>query len=151
MAVDSDLSTPLEQVRAIIGDTENQLITDQTINALLLANSDNVNKTAIQCLQFIVADLAKGVEHEVGDVWIKLNQQYEQYKDLLDDILKDPAQMLQPALHILGGTSCAEARRVNGNSDSRHINIEEGFGTRVDQFFVDPDNPYFLTSVDGCD
>lgn len=150
MAVDSDLSTPLEQVRAIVGDTEGQLITDQTINALLLVNSDNVNKTAIQCLQFIVADLAKGVRHEVGDVEIYQNQQYEQYKDLLDDLLKDPAFMLTPALHILGGVSRSEARRVDTNPDSRHIRIVEGFGTRVNNCIPDPNNLFFLDCDDDC-
>lgn len=148
MAIDTDLSTPLDQVRAIIGDTDGNLITDQTINALLLANSDNINKTAIQCLQFIVADLAKRTREEVGDVEIYGNQLYEQYRDLLDDLLKDPAFMLSPALHILGGTSKSEARRVNNNPDSRRIQIEEGFTDRGSNCFADTTNPFFLDCDD---
>lgn len=150
MTVDTDLSTPLEQVRAIIGDTSGTLITDQTINALLLVNSNNVNLTAIQALQFIVADLAKQIRQEVGDVEIYANQQYEQYKDLLDDLLKDPAFMLIPALHILGGVSKSEANRVNDNSDSRRIRIIEGFGTRVNNCIPDINNPFFLDCDDDC-
>lgn len=150
MTVDTDLSTPLSQVRAIIGDTEGELITDQTITALLLANSDNVNKTAIQCLQFIVADLAKCIREETGDVQVWYHQLYDHYRDLLDDLLTNPAQMLAPAVHLLGGTSCSEARRVNSNPDSRRIRIKEGFGTRLDLFEFDPYNIDFVRREDGC-
>ena len=127
MAVDTDLSTSLLQVRAMIGDTSSEMITDQTITALLLANDDNVNKTAIQSIQFIVADLAKQVHEEVGDLQVWANQRYEQYSDLLDKLLKDPAFMPVAAVHILGGTSHAEVCRVKGNSDSRNIKASEGF------------------------
>lgn len=150
MTIDTDLSTPLDQVRFIIGDPDGMLISDQTINALLVINNNEVNKTAVQCLQAITADLAKQTQHEVGDEKIWANQMYQQYKKLLDDILKDPSLMLAPALHILGGTSKSEARRVNRNSDSRKINIEEGFTTRDLFCRQDLDNVFFLDCDDSC-
>lgn len=150
MAVDTDLSTPLSQVRAIIGDTEGQFITDQTINALLLTNDDNVQKTAIQCLQFIVADLAKHIDQEVGDVSVEMSQQYDHYKELLDNLLTNPAYMLNAVVHILGGVSCSGTARVYNNPDSRHIDIREGFSTRASAKRINPNNPFYL-SKNNCD
>lgn len=151
MTIDTDLSTPLDQVRIIIGDLEGEFISDQTISALLLANDDNVNRTAIQCVRFIIADLAKCIDETVGDESVKFSQLYDHYRNLLSDLLINPAYSSVGIGHILGGVSCSQANKVYSNSDSRHINIREGFGTRVNNTRLNPNNPFFLEDDDcGC-
>lgn len=144
MTIDTDLSTPLDQVRFLIGDPDGTFISDATINALLTINSDNVNKTAIECIQAIVADLAKQVRQEIDEVQVWANQYYDHYRQLLIDLTTNPAFMLTPALHILGGVSKSEARRVKCNPDSRSIRISEGFGTETSEFIYNKDNSFFL-------
>lgn len=144
MTIDNDSSTPLLQVRLIIGDSSSDLMSDATINALLTINDNNVHKTAIQALTAIVADLAKQVRHKVDGVEMWADELYRQYKDLLDKLLKDPAYMLAPALHVLGGVSKKEAARVNGISDSRRIGIKDKEYSNSNLFEYDPYNTYFL-------
>lgn len=145
MAVDTDLSTPLEQVRLNIGDTDGELITDQTISALLVINEDNIRKTTIDCLKAIVADLAKYTREEVGEVKIWAQDQYKQYKSLLDDWKNDISYLDNLSLHYFGGTSKAAASKVQGNSDSRRINIKQGQFTDSDTgCSTDLSNPSFI-------
>ena len=125
---------------------------DATIDALLAINSDDVNRTSIQAIQAIVAELAKQIRQEVGDVQIWAQDQYKQYKDLLDSLLKDPAQMLTPALHFIGGTSVNEAKRVTGNSDSRRGNsIPENFINRTASCRTDLRDTTFIDCDDVLD
>ena len=117
MTVDVDLSTPLGQVRAIIGDSEGILIEDSVINYILSTNDDNVNQTAIECLRYIVADLAKLTHEKVDREEAWLNETYEHYKDLLDKLLTDPNYALYKPTILFGGVSKTEKERVYGDSD----------------------------------
>ena len=144
MPIDTDLSTPTSQVRLIIGDVDGLLISDATIGALLTINDGNVNKTAIQALQAIVADLAKWTDEEVDEVKVKLSQKYDHYKDLLDMLLKDPAYLKTPISHWFGGTSKQEVDRVNNNSDSRGPGIRQGEYSSSSADCYDKNNPFFL-------
>jgi len=129
MTIDSSLSTPRDRVRFNIGDTDESLISNQTIDALLVINNNSEEQTTLDCLKAIVADLAKFIDQEVGDVEIELSQRYEHYRQLYDDLTKDPSKMLNKANFEFGGTSKAEANRVCSNSDSRNGGLTEGFFT----------------------
>lgn len=146
--IDTELSSEAQQVRAYIGDTDKKLISDQTIDALLITNDDNVKKTSIQALQFIVADCAKKVDQEVGDVKVWYSQKYEQMKDLLDKLQKDPSfGFMSPALHLLGGTSRTAAGKNRGG-DNRSIPLQEK--GRICKDTYNSDNPYFLDGDGDC-
>lgn len=123
--IDSDLSSELELVRLNLGDSEKKLISDETIDALLILSEYNVPKATVQALQYIVADCAKKVDEEVGDVKVEWSQKYAQLKDLLNKYLKDPAYMLAPALHQFGGVSKTQANNNRGG-DNRNIPLKEG-------------------------
>lgn len=142
--IDIDLSTDIGKIRFVIGDSESELISDATITALLNINSGNINKTILQCLTAIVADLAKYTEEEVGDTKVFWDQQYEHYKQLLDRVTKDPAYMVSPVLHWFGGTSKNEVNRVNGNSDSRGQGIRQGEFTEDCYSGLNTSSPFFL-------
>lgn len=142
--IDNNMSTPLLQVRLCIGDSSSELISDATINALLVINENNVPKTCIQSLTAIIADLAKYVNEEVGDTKEWASQRYEHYKSLLDKLTKDPAYLLAPVSHSFGGTSVAEVNRVNRNPDSRGQGIRQGEFTKTNLNYVDINNPFFI-------
>lgn len=142
--IDNDLSTPLLEVRFCIGDSSAELISDATINALLAANDDNINKTCLAALKAIVADLAKMANEELGDSKIWATDLYKQYSDLLNKLLKDPAYLGVPISHNFGGVSKAEVDRVNNNSDSRGAGISQGDYTSESSDKYNPYNPFFL-------
>lgn len=145
MTIDTNLATATERVRFNIGDSDKSLISDATIDALLVINSNDESQTTLDCLKAIVADLAKFIDQQVGDVEIELSQRYDHYRQLYDDLLKDPTKMLYKANFEFGGTSKAEADRVCRNSDSRGNGFSEGFFTtsptraNLNSFFLNGD------------
>lgn len=142
MTIDVGLYCPNDEVRLIIGDTSKELITDQTIDALLLVSDNNVQQAAVKALQYLIADCAHKVDQEVGDVKVWYSQKYDQLNSLLNKLLKDPSFMLAPALHRFGGVSKSKAKAAR-TSDARFIKIKEG-DSLASRFNFDPDSPFFL-------
>ena len=135
MAIDLALNTNLDKVRLNIGDADMDFMTDQTINALLNINNDDVRKATIDCLRAIVAELAKQTRQEVGEVKLWAQDQYKQYKELLHDWQTNIAYIDNMSLHYFGGTSKAASSAVQTNADSRRIKVTQGD---------------FTTSPNGC-
>ncbi len=123
--------TSAHQVQLIIGDTPEDFIAETVIQFILDNNSDNVNAASITSLQYIIGDLSKKIDEEVGDIEVEWSQRLKHYRALLESLLKDPAFGFTPALHTFGGVSKEEIDRVRNNSDSKGSPIREGFFTNT--------------------
>ena len=145
MAIDSAVDTPLAQVRLNIGDTDMDLMTDQTINALLVNNDNDIRKTTIACLKAIIAELAKQTRQEVGEIKLWAQDQFKQYQALLSEWQNNISYLDGMSLHYFGGTSKTTAGAVQGSSDSRRINIKQGeFTSSTDDCSTPLDNASFI-------
>lgn len=137
---------PIAQVRLNIGDAETTYILDDVVIQYILdKNSDDITASSLEALRYIVSTLGKKVDEEVGDVKAKWSQLREHYKQLLSDLLRDPALTLSPVLHFFGGTSITEVNRVRNNSDSNLPPLQEGeFTTIPTSSSRDDDNGFLL-------
>ena len=147
MGISLDLSLDRNKVRIIIGDTTNPfLLEDTVVDYILDTNSNDVDKASIEALKYIVASLSRKVDQEVGDVRVTYSQMLKNYKDLLDDLQKDPSRMANVALPIMGGTTKSEIDRVNNNSETPNYGLISGFFTDTQSSVVDTDNPYLTNT-----
>lgn len=129
MPINNVPSTPEEEVLLLIGDEDEELITSAVITYILSQNDDDVNRSAIAAIKYIIASLTKKIDEEVGDVKVKFSQLLDNYKSLLADFLSDPAFALGIGLHKFGGVSKVQSTTVRRNSDSRGAPLREGFFT----------------------
>lgn len=118
IVIDIDLSTPVNQVRALIGDPDGRFISDSNITFLLTQNNDDVILAAEQALKYIVNMVATYVREETGDVEVWWEQLYEQLSARLDKLEKDSRYKKSAHLFYFGGTNKTEMKRVRSNPNS---------------------------------
>jgi hypothetical protein len=143
MTISLDLSDITNQVRVVIGDVETPyLLDDSVIDFLLSENNNNVNTVSLKSLQIIVASLAKKKDEEVGDVRVKWSQLYDHYRNLLDDLTKNPSMGASLSLHYFGGTTKSEIKRVTNSPETPKRPITSGYFTDICPTQRDLNNPY---------
>lgn len=115
---DSSLATERDEVRLKIGDTQSalELLSDETIDALLSANDDDVLATSIAATKAILARLSRDTDRSAIGFSTSRSQAVTQYRDLLADLEKERDQ-LAGAMYV-GGSSTAEIERITGDSDA---------------------------------
>jgi len=71
---DASLATDRDTVRLKAGDTDTKAmyLQDETIDALLVANSDSIGLTAIDCVNYIISQLSRP-DYRVD--WLSVSQQ----------------------------------------------------------------------------
>lgn len=140
-----DLSIPLNQVRALIGDYDGSLISDDNINYLLTKHNDDVTKASLEALDYILTQVAYYVREEAGDVEVYWDDIYNQLHKRKTSLEKDTVYARSGSLFKFGGTTRSETKRVKRDAESRGIGISsEDFSTRLVSYGIDPDNPYLL-------
>lgn len=79
-AYTGDLSKPLDWVRFTIGDTteSDALMTDAEITSLLTLYSKN--RTALLCMENILATLSKSCDYKIGPESVALSDRYKNYQ-----------------------------------------------------------------------
>lgn len=145
MAIDGDTSDPIFQVRLIIGDVnEPYYISDDVLAFILSENSDDVYKTALQAVRYMISFFSKKFDQEVGDVRFKWSDLRKNYIELLEELTSNPSMGAKFSLHILGGTDLTEMERVrkaNMNPARVKIGMFSDIGTSAPNVI---DNPYFV-------
>lgn len=132
MTITVDITTPVGEVRSIIGDVSEPFeIATQTIEQYIEKHNGNTTLAAIDCLRLLVASYAKKVNQEVGDVRVWYSERYKQLRTLLNDLTTSPSQMQRVPLPILGGTTNSEMRRVRDSCETPYIGIRVGEFSRV--------------------
>lgn len=94
MAFPLDPSTdPIARVRLRVGDVDELMLglEDNIYQYLLDTYEQNENKAALEALKMLVAKYANYVTEKAGGLFVKENDKYEQYKELLDDALNNPS------------------------------------------------------------
>jgi hypothetical protein len=66
----TDLETPRDRVRFVIGDTDNdrQLLTDEEIEAILVIQNNDITRTAIALAEHLEAKFVRRAESRSGDI-----------------------------------------------------------------------------------
>lgn len=100
-----DLSTPRDQVRQRIGDTDSTDVElqDATIDAYLTMMANSVLNVAYRCATDLMAKYARQVEVTVDHQTTRANQAFEAYKTLADAILLDIRQAAAGATETYPG------------------------------------------------
>lgn len=102
------LASTLDQVRFKIGDTDtnDQLLSDEEINALLTACSDSVLCAAYRAARGLAAKFSRYVDQKVDRITVNLKDKAKAFTELADELYNDLA--LQGADVYAGGLSQAE-------------------------------------------
>ena len=146
MAIDGDTSDPIFQIRLIIGDvTEPYYISDDVLQYIYDSTND-VYKSAIQAVTYLISYFSKKVDQEVGDVRVSFSQLLANYRALLDDLTSNPDMNGgHYAIHYLGGTMKAEVDRVNRSPLTVKHRAKIGMFSDLEEAFPSvSDNPYYF-------
>ena len=116
------------QVRLLIGDTQEEFIADNIIAYVLDKNNNDLYKTALEVLEYIVSNLSSEVDHKVGGESISASKLYKQKKQLLKDLKSNTMFSKREVASIyIGGTLQSEVDRVIKHEDSVLPPIASGF------------------------
>jgi len=112
----TSVSSNLAQVRLTIGDTNtsDQLLTDEEINLRLSDYDNHIINTSVRCVRDILAKLARNYDRNVASFSGSRSQKFQQYKDLLDDLL---AQANTSCEAFFGGLSQSEEDSILSDTD----------------------------------
>jgi len=121
----TDLSTNLAKVRATIGDTnsDNQLLSDEHINAWLTYYSDDVIKAATRCVRDIIAQLARDFDRSATGFSGSRSQKINHYKMLLEELQRDSGLLAEM---FVGGLSKDTEESFNDDEDYKGPSIAIG-------------------------
>ena len=87
-----DPTTNLGKVRLTIGDWQDLVILPDSVIAQTLTDSgDNVRLASTTCAQYILVTLSFKSHRKMAQLESWSNQQYEQYKDFLMMLVRDPS------------------------------------------------------------
>lgn len=119
--IEIDFSTPIGQVRAIIGDPSPDIISDNSIQSALDVNNDDVGKASIMIMQMLVRAFSTMADRErEGQVEVYYTKLYERYKQELKDLeRKLGAKKGIPV--IIGGVSLEERNKVYSDVDTTNV------------------------------
>jgi hypothetical protein len=146
--LDIDLSEPLNQVRAIIGDIDGSWISNANIEYLLTKHNNNSLQAAIEALDYVLSQVAYYVREEAGDVEVHWKDLYEQLSDRRDKLNRDSVYTRSKSLFYFGGTSKTDMQTVRDNSESTGLGFQEReFTAQLTCLGIDPLNPY-ISSYD---
>jgi hypothetical protein len=80
-------------MRLKTGDTDefDEGLADEVYEYLYASNDSNENRASLEALKMLVFKYASYVTEKAGGVFVKENEKYEQYKNLLNLVTKDPS------------------------------------------------------------
>lgn len=143
--LDLDLSMPLNQVRATIGDVDGSWISDSNITYLLSKNNNDIVLASREALDYILSEVAYFTREETGDVEVYWHQLYEQLFKRKSQIDKESLYKRAKSLFTFGGTTKTEMSRIRRDSESVGLGFNQReFLVQLDYFGIDPENPYIL-------
>lgn len=118
---------PLNEVRLIIGDADSELLADPVIDALLTTFDDDVNKTALQCIKYIIAQAAKLKDEETDEVAVRWSQIYDHYNELYSRLKAELGSMSAAnGAFFIGGTLVDETNNQLSHSNTVKNPIRKG-------------------------
>ena len=84
------LSTNLDKVRLKLGDTDtnDQILQNETINALLTEHNNDITLTAISCCRAIIAKYNRTIDRSAAGMSANRSIIVENYRQLLTDLLR---------------------------------------------------------------
>lgn len=125
--IDIDFNNDIDIIRANIGDPERIYITDTSIQSSLDLNNGDVVKSTIQVMEAMLSFFLTQAELErTAQVEYEYKKLYERYKSRLQDFQSKHASRYTSGI-IIGGTSLKEINRVNGDSDTFNMWLNDTY------------------------
>lgn len=124
-----------DRVRLIVGDiaTEFEYLSDETYEYLLDKYDGNETAAALEAARYILGSLAKYSRQRTGDIEVYGAEMFENYKDFLLELIKNPQLLFDRAQAYAGGISKSDMENNDNNPDNLPPRIYRGFseGKRV--------------------
>jgi hypothetical protein len=123
------IATDKDIVRLKVGDTDtnDQLLSDETIDALLAIRPDVV-LCAIDACRAILAKLARDIDRSAAGMSGSRSQKTQHYKDILSSLVKESGGETRVKV---GGISKSENDTLRDNSDFEEPTFAIGMNDRV--------------------
>lgn len=116
--IDIDLNNPIDEVRANIGDTSSEFVTNVTIQSALDKFSGDVNKASVLVMGWMLTAFSTLADRErEGQVEVYYTNLFERYKQRLDDLKKSFGYKKAVPIYI-GGVSLKEKNKNVESLDS---------------------------------
>lgn len=134
---DDPENNAVDRVRLTVGDIDpcDELLSDEVYKFALTNNNDDEIKASIQILKHIVAMLANSMTEKTGEVFLKANERYKQYKELLDTLIKDPStSFMRAGAGYTGGIYQSEIDANNNNSNTVKPPFKLGWSTNINRY-----------------
>ena len=131
MSYSDTFSTPLDEVRHLIGDTDDDapILTDAEIMYELGKAGDVVRTAALGCCRALMARYAGLADTTELDLSVKASQLFDHYQALGNQLIADAAvTSLTHAVPYAGGLSVRDRNARNANTDRRVPFIDRPFG-----------------------
>ena len=121
----TDLSTELAKVRATIGDTngDDELLTDEHINAWLAYYASDVMKASVRCVRDIIAKLSRDFDRSAVGFSGSRSQKINHYKMLLDELQAETGMLAEM---FVGGLSKDTEQSFDTDEDYKGPSIRIG-------------------------
>tara|TARA_R100000808_G_scaffold14529_1_gene34235 strand:- start:7528 stop:7959 length:432 start_codon:yes stop_codon:yes gene_type:complete len=114
-AYSTSLTTTKDKVRFRIGDTDSNrpLLSDEEINAVI-ASKPSVLPASIECVEAILAKIARDVDRNAAGITSSRSQAYNHYLELRNKLARE---MLTESEMFVGGLSKAAKQSFEDDSD----------------------------------
>lgn len=136
------LTLDRDKVRIRVGDTNtnDQLLSDEEIAALLTAFSSDITLTVIGCIRIIIAKLARDYDRSNLGMSAQRSQKVQHYKDLLAEYMgSGPEGLGTKAEMFVGGLSKADEESFDDDSDYKGPDLRRGMDDKPSQDWDDSD------------
>ena len=139
-------TNPIDRVRLIVGDIwdDMEMLSDADYQYFLDKYSGKENRAALDAARAILFKLARLTRERTGDIEVYGSEWFKNYRNALQDIVKNPELALSAAVPYAGGISKSDMFENDSNTDN--VVRETYIGFTRGQKLYDQCNPDTIPS-----
>lgn len=141
-------NSAIDRVRLIVGDIwdDMEMLSDADYQYFLDKYNGKENRAALDAARAILFKLARLTRERTGDIEVYGSEWFKNYRNALQDIVKNPELSLSVAMPYAGGISKADM--ANNDSNTDNVVRETYIGFTVGRKLYDQCNPETKSSDD---
>jgi len=139
------VNNAIDRVRLMVGDTDPQFefLDDSTYQFVLDKNNDNEKSAARESARYILAYIARFTRERTGDIEVYGKEFFENYRQLLMDLINNPNFSDVLPMPYAGGISKQDMLDNNNKIDNNHTQFYIGYSTSTPTYEeVEYDGPF---------
>jgi hypothetical protein len=141
-------TNPIDRVRLMVGDIwdDMEMLTDADYQYFLDKFNNNENRAALDAARAILFKLARLTRERTGDIEVYGSEWFKNYRQALQDMVKNPELSISIAVPYAGGISKSDMLNNDLNNDNAVREIFIGFN--ANKKLYDQLNPTYRNPED---